>query len=65
MAVHMGFLTRVPVTLETSAKVVESHELILKAIKHRDRELAHRLLVEHLDEVLERLLQHKEPGRED
>lgn len=56
MAVHLDFLTRVPATLETSAKVVEAHEQILDAIKRKDSKRAHDLMAEHLNEVCERLL---------
>ncbi|RJX32267.1 MAG: FadR family transcriptional regulator [Desulfarculus sp.] len=55
MAVHLDFLTRVPATLETSAKVVKAHEELVEAIAARDRERAHRLLGSHLQEVRDRL----------
>ena len=57
MAVHLDFLTRVPATLETSQKVVAAHEEIVEAVAQGDRELAQRLLVDHLTEVRERLHQ--------
>ncbi|MCB2191765.1 MAG: FadR family transcriptional regulator [Deltaproteobacteria bacterium] len=57
MAVHLDFLTRVPAGLETSAKVVKAHELLVEAIENGDRAKAQSLLEDHLTEVRERLHQ--------
>ena len=57
MAVHLDFLTRVPASLETSAKVVKGHEELLEAIEAGDRQKAQSLLEAHITEVRERLLE--------
>jgi len=61
MAVLGDFLSRLAPDVRTSARVVEDHEAILKAIAGRDREKALLLMQRHLLEVETRL----QPFREE
>jgi len=55
MAVLGDFLSRLAPDVETSAKVIEDHEAIMKAIMNRDRGLALLLMERHLIGVESRL----------
>jgi DNA-binding FadR family transcriptional regulator len=55
MAVHLDLLSRTGADLETSREVVRGHGRLVEAIEAGDRDLAYKLLDDHVVEVKERL----------
>jgi DNA-binding FadR family transcriptional regulator len=56
MAANAKILSKAGVTLETSARVVQSHQDLVEAIENKDAPRAHELISEHLLDVEKRLL---------